>query len=113
MVLGVARLAPASAMVVGEEVGAADRGGGGVERCAAEGSTLFSVVGWPAMPNQRSLVMGWSMMPSTGTPLCNSAISVPYTGFPALVALQTIIAVVVRSLHSRGGRIWEPAQMPV
>ena len=44
---------------------------------------LLWVVPWPLMPIHLSCVMGWSITPSTGTPLRKSAIKVPKTGLPA------------------------------
>lgn len=40
------------------------------------------VLGAPAMPTQRSRVIGWSIIPSTGSPLCRRAMSVPNSGLP-------------------------------
>lgn len=46
------------------------------------------VVCWPAMPTHRSCRMGWSMMPTTGTPLCSSEIRVPNRGLPGGAVLR-------------------------
>ena len=43
----------------------------------------LSVVCSPRTPSQRSFRIGWSMMPSTGSPSRSSAIRVPYSGLPA------------------------------
>lgn len=48
----------------------------------------LSVDGRPATPSQRSLRMGWSMMPSTGRPLYSSEMSVPNSGLPAVEAVR-------------------------
>ena len=46
-------------------------------------SLLLRVEGLPLQPSHRSCRMGWSMMPSTGTPSSSSAIRVPKRGLPA------------------------------
>ena len=66
-----------------QEWGCVDTNGPRSEHGRVLTALPLSVVLLPARPTQRSRRMGWSMTPSTGSPLAaTKEISVPKSGFP-------------------------------